>query len=670
MKPISEFGLCLAVLIMLPSAFAQLAPIARWDVVPYQRIDSSNNPFNVGVVAFSKEGIDRVEFDISGQGYTSGTKTATEMTYNPRTDVYEYWVPVSASEFTSDGPITIDATVYGEDGGVRNKDTDGGGLGLDPLVLNVDNGGLPQPEAWVGITGNDATGQVGKSGLPFATVQGAVEALRQWMIDNNHGDRVGGGTVYLMPGEHQMGHITSLNPIAADNEWLTITAAEGGNWENTILRSMSGSGANDYTTPQIKKIRVEGLSIRRIPFEAIIFVLHSGNIDDSFIWVDNCSVSSTDRLADPTNPNSDPTNPVWNFESMYYTDSVFSNMKFVMNGITDIGNNLARGLNIEHIGLDVFRNPGLVVNSRIYDIDPGTTQWHADAIQFMSAFSAKNVIIYGMRGEYLRNSGITHNTGYTGIDSTQDMAFVNNYFESDDLLTYPEGGGTLIYWRRSTDNLIMWHNTFYYVDGINDFIDRDNGTISFDIQPLDGGNGITNVSFVGNFFNEMKGDGILNDEGWNHNHYVRTFGLRVTPGSDVSTGDVIFDSYGRILNDSLHDRVSPLVIDIDADNNPRSDVLGGDGLGDIGAYEYQGGVECTHDSDCNDANACTGDVCDSGTCTYKNYNLDGNNNIGLGDIIQIIAYWGGSNPAADLDGNGNVGLSDIILLIGAWGEFC
>ena len=36
-------------------AFA-LTPIARWDVVPHQRI-SAGETFNLGVVAFSKEGI-------------------------------------------------------------------------------------------------------------------------------------------------------------------------------------------------------------------------------------------------------------------------------------------------------------------------------------------------------------------------------------------------------------------------------------------------------------------------------------------------------------------------------------------------------------------------------------------------------------------------------------
>ena len=92
---------------------------------------------------------------------------------------------------------------------------------------------------------------------------------------------------------------------------------------------------------------------------------------------------------------------------------------------------------------------------------------------------------------------------------------------------------------------------------------------------------------------------------------------------------------------------------------------------DIGAYEYPSEAgECSVNSDCYDANACTGDKCESGTCGYINYNLDGSDTIGLGDIIQIIGYWGGSNPAVDLNGDGNVGLSDIVVLLGVWGAYC
>jgi hypothetical protein len=50
-----------------------VTPIARYDVVPHQRIESTDT-FNFGVVAFSKAGIEKVVFTISGQSY-GGTGT-------------------------------------------------------------------------------------------------------------------------------------------------------------------------------------------------------------------------------------------------------------------------------------------------------------------------------------------------------------------------------------------------------------------------------------------------------------------------------------------------------------------------------------------------------------------------------------------------------------------
>jgi hypothetical protein len=121
-----------------------LTPIARFDVVPHQRI-SKGEVFNVGVVAFSKAGIDKVVFHISGQSYT-GTNpvTVSDISYNPRTKVHEYWFPLRADDFQSDGPIQIEAVVYGTDSGTRDKnwlidDSFGATYGLDCWVDS--NGG-------------------------------------------------------------------------------------------------------------------------------------------------------------------------------------------------------------------------------------------------------------------------------------------------------------------------------------------------------------------------------------------------------------------------------------------------------------------------------------------------------------------------------------------------
>ncbi|MBN2517675.1 MAG: right-handed parallel beta-helix repeat-containing protein [Candidatus Altiarchaeota archaeon] len=144
MAKIKKPGYIVSILLLfltLGSVSAALTPIARWDVVPYQRINAEET-LNLGVVAFSKEGIDRVEFYISGQGYPGLTKIANEMTLNEQTGVWEYWVPLSADEFTSDGVVTVEARVYGKDEGVRDKNwvvegTLGQGYGLKCWTVEI-----------------------------------------------------------------------------------------------------------------------------------------------------------------------------------------------------------------------------------------------------------------------------------------------------------------------------------------------------------------------------------------------------------------------------------------------------------------------------------------------------------------------------------------------------
>ncbi len=45
--------------------------------------------------------------------------------------------------------------------------------------------------------------------------------------------------------------------------------------------------------------------------------------------------------------------------------------------------------------------------------------------------------------------------------------------------------------------------------------------------------------------------------------------------------------------------------------------------------------------------------------------LDGDNEVGIGDFLFLLGNWG--TPAADLDGDGDTGITDFLILLGSWG---
>ena len=161
---------------------------------------------------------------------------------------------------------------------------------------------------------------------------------------------------------------------------------------------------------------------------------------------------------------------------------------------------------------------------------------------------------------------------------------------------------------------------------------------------------------------------------------------KVKIGTPDAAGTLVDNSYhdvrivrsGSNIDVYFDDMTTPVFTAVDSTFSSGS--IGFGTMNDNGAIDdvrVSGvGVMCTNNSDCTDASSCTGDVCEYGSCRYINYNLDGSDTVGLGDIIQIITYWGlnegepGWDPSVDLDENGNIGLSDIIVLLGIWGVYC
>ncbi len=519
----------------------KLKPIARWDTVPYERINAGST-LKIGVVAFSKFGIAKVRFTVNSSSY-KGTNPidVTQMTLNDQSGVWEYWCPLNASDFTTDGPFSVDAAVYGMDGGYRDRFTTPGlGLGRLSLVVNA-TGKLPQVQAWVSTSGSDSSGVVNDSSRPYATVGRAIDAIRAYRSANGFGNNADGGIVRLMPGSHTCSTGGVAGPIACDNEYVTITTAAGGTRDNTTLLP-----GNIVPT---RKICVRGITLNG----SGVLAMSGTDRLQTQMWVDNCTLIGAGMGLGWAHP------LAVEWQNLYYTDSSITQVAQATSGST-----LCRGLTIAHISDDAFQNIPMVVNCTVDDINPLSTGVHADCWQHGGGAGDDNVIVYGLRATNLMYQSIFIRGDVSSPPSkAQGMAFVNVYTA---MSPNSNGWGG---WYRWVDHLLWWNCT-YAVKGIGIM----NDTYAGVRQPCS----ISNFSCKGCDFAFLgRGDDSLVDYSeWDQNHFVDP---SVTLGQHVTTGYDGLDSNGvPTAGSPLLDRFSP-VVPVDAANKVRS------GLSDVGAYE-------------------------------------------------------------------------------------
>ena len=537
---------------------AGLTPIARWNVVPYQRVETAT-PFNCGVVAFSKLGIEKVTFVLAGQGYTGDASVdVTKMTYNPRTGTYEYWFPIDASDFATNGAITVEATVTGLDAGVRDKTTDGGGVGLDALPLVVDaTGTLAQPEAWVSVTGgSDATGTVDNSALPFATIGAAMGAVCA-VAD--------GGIVRLNVGDHifKQGGTTA---VTTTTEWMTIAAASGGTVADTRIVSQQ-------SMPTIALLRCDGIGL----CGQQIIKGWGGQF-----WADSCSLIGQTGATEPE--------PVYNGGPNWYTDCYITAVRFATPNAC-----FARGLTIENITADAFNNCPMVVNCTADELNPGSTGAHSDAWQWQNS-TPTNVILHNF---VVRNchyqTFFVRSQGEDDVPPWGDfhcVAFVNCYFDICNPLIYPGNGGGA--WRISGDHLLWWHVTVHSraVSEGNATGEAEIGLYNDTFADLTSDpQSITNFSVIGCYFDRVwhkYTTGVVDFSEWDRNHYAHPdpgpwgsgLAFPVWPGTNYTTGPNLLDTAGELIpNTCLWERIAPLLVPVDARNTLRTPPA------DIGPFE-------------------------------------------------------------------------------------
>src|SRR5690606_33897979 len=129
--------------------------------------------FQIGVVAFHQNGIDRVEFSVDGGPW----QPVYDMTENPRTGIWEFTANLDVSQYR-EGPIEVRAVAYPVAGVPRvlaGPHTNAPINGQNSMFLFADpNGDWSPSRLYVSASGSDAN--PGTQAAPKRTIKNALDA--------------------------------------------------------------------------------------------------------------------------------------------------------------------------------------------------------------------------------------------------------------------------------------------------------------------------------------------------------------------------------------------------------------------------------------------------------------------------------------------------------------
>jgi len=399
--------------------------IARWDVVPFQTFDGM---FEIGVVAFHMNGIDRVDFSVEGGPWTS----VDEKTYNPRTGVHEYWISLDASLFPSDGQHEIRAIAWpklaGEPRVLAGDDLSVSNGEHSMYLWSNHNQTLFNGAVYVSPNGDDSASTTGTVNDPFATIQ---YAARYGLGGGATDPDVSGGTIFLLPGDHVYGTYSWANRFRTMDRWLTVTRAPGTTRSEVKI---THSASNDGLRTQ--KVHVRGVTLSP---QAPGGVLRMVSLP-SIIWVDDSHL---------VGPGFDVAATIdQGFSGRYYTNNSTEDSR---NGMTN--GRLIRNCHSERIGEDAFYNARFILNSSVHDINPQSTGFHSDVYQLHGGGDWDNVIVYGLHATEVHDQGFH----VKDMDSVNNSAFVNVLIGRPDPAGNPHARSQ---WHTPLNqHVLFWHFT-------------------------------------------------------------------------------------------------------------------------------------------------------------------------------------------------------------------
>lgn len=495
--------------------------IAHWDVV--QDRDASGD-FGVGVVAFHRNGIDRVEMSVDGGPWAR----VEERSYHPRTGVAEHWAVLPCDELPEPRRVEVRAVAYPAVGEPRL---------LPSLFLNAFPGGVTGPDPlWCAPDGDDHAGD-GSEASPYRTIGRAAARFTQL-----HGES-DGAVVLCRAGAYELDG-APVGSVVTNERFLTVRPAPGLAPGSVRIVDSASPGLDT------KLLRLEGITIRDLLFGA------SDHDDARALWADGCHFQGAGQHTS-----------VHAVGWLYgFTRTSFTNTSISDNQLALGGGSLVRGCTIERIGEDVFRGGVLcVLNTTVHDVQAGSTGWHADLIQGNGPIS--NRIYYGLRCTDINAQGFY----VKGNDHARkdEIALVNVLIEN-------VGGHKSQLDGVRVDHLLLWHCTFeqtltFRSDALSNLSVR--GSSFLDLSG-------SAPSFAAGVGAPRLAD--LEDAGdWSHNHFDS--GSSWVVGEPFTAGNPKFadegaDDYTPAPGSPLAGKLAPLV-PFDLAGAPRPNPAS------VGAYE-------------------------------------------------------------------------------------
>ncbi|MFP4216360.1 MAG: hypothetical protein ACLFVH_10560, partial [Phycisphaerae bacterium] len=322
--------------------------IARWDVVPGQAI---TGVFEIGVVAFHMNGIERVEFSVDNGPWVE----VREMTENPRTGVKEYWVKLDPTLFQEDGEVEVRAIAYPWTGEPRLL------AGGDVTAANGEHSMF----LWANAFDTLPKGKTVEIGPETAIVEALIEV----------GD---GGTVILKEaGTYQ------FHPDDAPNGWWHKNKVPRGG-RREIIKAADGLDVHDVVVtqgPELMRVYCE-LHWIGVSFDnGRISQYHSGNaVFDRCRWYDSDGWTNEHLV------------PVQ--EHYWAIDSIAEDKLYAFPHAI-----LVRGATVRRISGDVFQNSNMVLDCDVDVVDGTVLGHHTDLYQMFGEMD--NLIVYDVRAQNL-----------------------------------------------------------------------------------------------------------------------------------------------------------------------------------------------------------------------------------------------------------------------------